>query len=185
MSRIDKRDASTIFSTRLILFFILILFRARWSISRSRIRPFAFTNSTQKHLLCRKACTYRMNMFTPVGSIARLIPFQEATIVYFWRAVRGSRGSGAAGAGGSLSVPLSTSFLFSLPLLLASLPNSHPIFVYFLSFFHSQLDFFFSSFFLFTRIFFDFTNKQKNSPHFSHCLNFSVFHLLKMMMLFT
>lgn len=56
--------------------------------------------------------------------MARLMPFHDATIEYFWRAVSGRRGSGADGAGGSLTA-LSTSFLLSP--LLASLPSSHPI----------------------------------------------------------
>jgi hypothetical protein len=65
-----------------------------------------------------------MNILMPVVSIARLIPFHDATIEYFWRAVRGRRGSGAAGAGGSLTL-LSVSFLLSP--LLANFPNSHPM----------------------------------------------------------
>jgi hypothetical protein len=79
--------------------------------------------------------THFINILTPVGSRARLIPFHDAIIEYFWRAVKGNLGSGAAGAGGSLTFPFSTSFLLSLPLLLANFPNSHPmiitIFIYF------------------------------------------------------
>lgn len=67
--------------------------------------------------------THFTNMLTPVGSIARLMAFHEATIVHFCRAVSGRRSSVAAGAGGSLRL-LST--LFLLPLL-ASLPSSHPM----------------------------------------------------------
>jgi len=69
-----------------------------------------------------------MNMLMPVVSIARLMPFHEATMLYFWRAVSGNRGSGAAGAGGSFALRLlSAPFLLSLPLLAANLPNSQPI----------------------------------------------------------
>lgn len=68
--------------------------------------------------------THLINMLMPVVSIARLMPFHDATMEYFWRAVRGRRGSGADGAGGSLTL-LSTSFLLSP--LLANLPSSHPM----------------------------------------------------------
>lgn len=60
-------------------------------------------------------------MYTPVGSIARLIPFHEAIILYFCLAVRGSLGSGGAGAGGSggpSSLP---------PPPLVNFPNSQPM----------------------------------------------------------
>ena len=63
-------------------------------------------------------------MQMPVGSIARLIPFHEATIEYFCLAVNGNRGSGAAGGGGSHGpniLPLSP---FELD---ANLLNSQPI----------------------------------------------------------
>lgn len=63
-------------------------------------------------------------MHTPVGVIARLIPFQEATIVYFCRAVSGNLGSGEAGGGGSLGPKV----LLPPPLLLeVNFPSSHPI----------------------------------------------------------
>lgn len=60
-------------------------------------------------------------MKTPVGSIALEIPFQEASMLYFCLAVRGSLGSGGAGAGG----PSLTS---GAPrCVAASLPSSQPI----------------------------------------------------------
>lgn len=66
-----------------------------------------------------------MNMQMPVGVIARLMPFHEATIWNFCRAVSGSRGSGAAGGGGS---PGPSAFWPSdLVLDDASLPSSQPM----------------------------------------------------------
>lgn len=65
-----------------------------------------------------------MNILTPVGCMDLLMPFHEAIIVYFWRAVSGSRGSGAAGGGSSLGPIAFDSFDFELP---ANFPNSHPI----------------------------------------------------------
>lgn len=40
-------------------------------------------------------------MVIPVGSMARAIPFHDLEILKSWRAVSGSRGSGAGGVGGS------------------------------------------------------------------------------------
>lgn len=77
-----------------------------------------------------------MNMLMPVVSMARLMPFHEATIEYFCRAVSGSRESGAEGGGGSLTL-LSTSFLLSP--LLASFPNSQPMMKRFLALFSLHL----------------------------------------------
>jgi hypothetical protein len=68
--------------------------------------------------------THLINMLMPVVSMALLMPFHEATIEYFCRAVSGRRGSGADGAGGSLTL-LSESFLLSP--LLANFPSSHPM----------------------------------------------------------
>lgn len=65
-----------------------------------------------------------MNMQIPVGVMARLIPFHDAIIVYFCRAVKGSRGSGAAGGGGSLGP---NALLPSAFPLAASFPNSQPM----------------------------------------------------------
>lgn len=57
--------------------------------------------------------------------MARLMPFQEATIEYFCLAVNGSRGSGAVGGGGSRG----PKELVALPSLepLANFPNSQPM----------------------------------------------------------
>lgn len=55
--------------------------------------------------------------------MARLMPFQEATIEYFWRAVNGSLGSvavGGGGAGGPRELDASLDPL-------ANFPNSHPM----------------------------------------------------------
>lgn len=79
---------------------------------------------SSRELLIDLPNTHLINMLMPVVSIARLMPFHEATMEYFWRAVSGRRGSGACGAGGSLTL-LSTSFLLSP--LLANLPSSQPI----------------------------------------------------------
>ena len=51
----------------------------------------------------------------PVVSMAREIPFQLATIEYFWRAVKGNRGSGGAGAGGSFGPTRFSPFCLLLP----------------------------------------------------------------------
>lgn len=67
--------------------------------------------------------TYFINIQIPVGCIARLMPFHDAIIVYFCLAVKGSRGSGAAGGGGSLG-PKAFPSTFEL---FASLPNSQPM----------------------------------------------------------
>lgn len=64
-------------------------------------------------------------MQIPVGVIALLMPFHEAIIVYFCRAVRGSLGSGAAGGGGSLGP--SALLPSQRDELDASFPSSHPI----------------------------------------------------------
>lgn len=64
-----------------------------------------------------------MNILTPVGSMARLIPFHDASIVYFWRAVSGKRGSGADGGGCSFGVAFEQSDF----VLAASFPSSQPI----------------------------------------------------------
>lgn len=66
-----------------------------------------------------------MNISTPVGCIARLIPFHDAIIVYFCRAVSGKRGSGADGGGGSFGV----TFTLSDFVLAANFPSSQPIFI--------------------------------------------------------
>lgn len=71
------------------------------------------------------SATYLMNISIPVGCIARLMPFHDAIIVYFWRAVRGNRGSGAVGGGGSLGLVALSPSDFVLD---ANLPNSQPIF---------------------------------------------------------
>lgn len=68
--------------------------------------------------------TYLMNILIPVGCIARLIPFHDAIIVYFCLAVRGKRGSGCDGGGGSLGLVAFTPSDFVLD---ANLPNSQPI----------------------------------------------------------
>lgn len=81
------------------------------------------TNFRGQRTLLMEDYTHLTNMLIPVGSIARLIAFHDATIVHFWRALSGSRSSVAAGAGGSLRL-LSTPFLSPL---LANLPNSHPM----------------------------------------------------------
>lgn len=65
-----------------------------------------------------------MNIQTPVGCMARLIPFHDAIIVYFCLAVRGSLGSGAAGGGGSLGPKALFPSAFEL---FANLPSSQPI----------------------------------------------------------
>lgn len=65
-----------------------------------------------------------MNILIPVGCIARLMPFHDAIIVYFWRAVSGNRGSGAVGGGGSLGLVAFTPSDFVLD---ANLPSSQPI----------------------------------------------------------
>lgn len=70
-----------------------------------------------------------MNMQIPVGVIARLIPFHDAIMVYFWRAVSGNRGSGAAGGGGSLGP--SVFWPSDLQLDEASLPSSQPMVFFF------------------------------------------------------
>lgn len=59
--------------------------------------------------------------------MARHIPFHDAVIVCFWRALNGNRGSGAAGGGGSAgpNVLLPPDFV-----LAANLPNSQPILYY-------------------------------------------------------
>lgn len=72
-----------------------------------------------------------MNILIPVGCIARLMPFHDAIIVYFWRAVSGNRGSGADGGGGSLGLVAFTSDF----VLAANLPSSQPIFISSLFFF--------------------------------------------------
>jgi hypothetical protein len=61
-------------------------------------------------------------MQTPVDSMALLIPFQEASILYFCLAVRGSLGSTVAGGAASSGFRL-----LPEPPLEANLPNSHPI----------------------------------------------------------
>lgn len=68
-----------------------------------------------------------MNMWTPVGSMARLIPFHDATMEYFCLAVSGSRGSGAVGGGGSPG-PMEFDAFPLEPL--ANFPNSQPIIAY-------------------------------------------------------
>lgn len=72
--------------------------------------------------------TYLINIQIPVGCIARLIPFHDASIVYFWRALNGNRGSGAAGGGGSLGP---NAFVPSDFVLAANFPNLQPIFRFF------------------------------------------------------
>lgn len=67
-----------------------------------------------------------MNILIPVGCIARLMPFHDAIIVYFWRAVSGNRGSGADGGGGSEGLVAFTPSDFVLD---ANFPNSQPIFI--------------------------------------------------------
>lgn len=71
-----------------------------------------------------------MNMYTPVGSIARDMPFHDAIMLYFCLAVNGSLGSGGPGLGGSSSLSL----CFAPPprsspdaVELANLPRSQPI----------------------------------------------------------
>jgi len=76
-----------------------------------------------------KWSTHFINMYTPVGSIARLIPFHEATILYFCLAVRGRRGSGGSGAGGSASP---RRLLLPSPpsrCTMTNLPSSQPMFL--------------------------------------------------------
>lgn len=77
------------------------------------------------------AATYLMNILIPVGCIARLIPFHDAIIVYFCRAVSGKRGSGCDGGGGSLGLVAFTPSDFVLD---ANFPNSQPIFIVFFFF---------------------------------------------------
>lgn len=98
----------------------------------------------------RKCFTYLINIHTPVGCIARHIPFHDAVIVCFWRALNGNRGSGAAGGGGSLgpNVLLPPDFV-----LAANLPNSQPIFYYAQKIrFYSDFIFFFYFFNLLSRV---------------------------------
>lgn len=76
-----------------------------------------------------------MNMYTPVGSMALDMPFQDAIMLYFCLAVSGKRGSGGPGLGGSSSLSL----CFCLPpppppprsspdeAELANLPRSQPM----------------------------------------------------------
>lgn len=73
--------------------------------------------------------THLMNMYTPVGSIARDMPFHDAIMLYFCLAVNGSRGSGGPGLGGSssLSLCLPPPRLFPDAVELANLPRSQPI----------------------------------------------------------
>lgn len=68
-----------------------------------------------------------MNISIPVGCIARLIPFHDAIIVYFWRAVSGNRGSGADGGGSSMVLVTLQPPDFVLD---ANLPSSQPISLY-------------------------------------------------------
>lgn len=69
-------------------------------------------------------------MLTPVGSIALLIPFQEASMLYFCLAVSGSRGSTLAGGAGSFSARFEPGCVRPE----ASLPNSQPILLFYLLF---------------------------------------------------
>lgn len=108
--------------------------------------------------------THLTNMLIPVGSIARLIAFHDATIVHFWRAVSGSRSSVAAGAGGSLTL-LSTFFLSPL---LANLPNSHPMIIYLVYIYTQNYDTF-SIFFVF---FYSLTKYNISESEFSHLFLF-------------
>lgn len=63
-------------------------------------------------------------MYMPVGSMARLMPLHEASMLYFCLAVNGNRGSVGAGGGGS-SCLLE---LFPSPrCTIASFPSSQPI----------------------------------------------------------
>jgi len=73
-------------------------------------------------------CTYLMNMYTPVGSIALDMPFHDAIMLYFCLAVSGSLGSGGPGLGGSSSTSLCLPPRSSPDVAeLASLPRSQPI----------------------------------------------------------
>lgn len=72
-------------------------------------------------------------MYTPVGSIARDMPFHDAIMLYFCLAVNGSLGSGGPGLGGSSSLSLCFPPLpppprsFPDAVELANLPRSQPI----------------------------------------------------------
>lgn len=68
-----------------------------------------------------------MNMYTPVGSIWRDMPFHEAIMLYFCLAVSGSRGSGGPGLSGSSSLSLCLPRSSPDAAELASLPRSQPI----------------------------------------------------------
>lgn len=97
-------------------------------------RAYKFTRKyifTSLSLQCIRICTYLTNMRIPVGSMALLIPFQDAIMVYFCLAVRGRRGSGGAGAVGSGRCPSPPSLsdldlwfpLWTKP----NFPSSHPM----------------------------------------------------------
>lgn len=66
--------------------------------------------------------TYFKNMHTPVLSMALLMPFHDASMLYFCFAVRGSLESTCAGGATSSSL-----LFWSAWPLPANLPNSHPI----------------------------------------------------------
>lgn len=69
--------------------------------------------------------TYLRNIQTPVLSIALLIPFQEASMLYFCFAVRGNLESTCWT---DVAPPISSNLLwFSAFPLPANFPNSHPI----------------------------------------------------------
>uniref|UniRef100_A0A2M4C5W5 Putative secreted protein n=1 Tax=Anopheles marajoara TaxID=58244 RepID=A0A2M4C5W5_9DIPT len=90
---------------------------------------FVFSSRNLENMFNRSACSSNslMNMVMPVVSIARLMPFQDATIVYFCLAVSGNR---ASVGGGPHASRLGTLLLFELlPLLpLANFVNSQPMF---------------------------------------------------------
>lgn len=65
-------------------------------------------------------------MQTPVDSIALLIPFHEANMLYFCFAVRGSLGSTVA-VGAVAAAPSSVLGILLEPALAANFPSLHPM----------------------------------------------------------
>uniref|UniRef100_A0A2M3ZLZ3 Uncharacterized protein n=1 Tax=Anopheles braziliensis TaxID=58242 RepID=A0A2M3ZLZ3_9DIPT len=135
----------------------ITLFACSCSSSEVACSSFVFSSRNLENMFNRSACSSNslINMVIPVVSIARLMPFQDATIVYFCLAVSGNR---ASVGGGPHASRLGTLLLFELlPLLpLASFVNSQPMFPPFYFYYfslarrssfhhpvHSFLDFYF------------------------------------------
>uniref|UniRef100_A0A2M4B3Q0 Putative secreted protein n=1 Tax=Anopheles triannulatus TaxID=58253 RepID=A0A2M4B3Q0_9DIPT len=111
----------------------ITLFACSCSSSEVACSSFVFSSRNLENMFNRSACSSNslINMVMPVVSIARLMPFHDATIVYFCLAVSGNR---ASVGGGPHASRLGTLLLFELlPLLpLASFVNSQPMFPPFL-----------------------------------------------------